>query len=221
MTGAGAALAGAIVLGVAYWAGWCWRASGGWGKLLVKTASTALLAVFVYLAGGPWLAVVGLALSALGDAFLAPGEEKWLKPGMAAFFLAHVAYIALFWSLPQSERSVANLAAQIVLTVGGVAFVRWLTPWLGAMRWPVYAYTAAILVMGAASLRLAPAYSPVMLGALMFVASDMILSLQLFRRPAGEAPRLVPSLAVWGLYFAGQALIAWGMVHPLVPVDTY
>ena len=216
MAGADAAFAGAIVLGVLFWAGWCWRGKGGWVKLAVKTASTALLAVFAYMAGGPWLVVAGLALSSAGDAFLALSEEKWLKPGMAAFFLAHVAYIALFWGLPQTDRTLLNLAAQILLVFGGVVFVRWLAPWLGAMRYPVFAYTAVILVMGAASLRLDPAYVLVTLGAVMFVASDMILSLQLFTRPAGEAPRLVPSLAVWGLYFFGQALIAWGVVRPFL-----
>jgi len=135
---------------------------------------------------------------------------------MAAFFLAHVAYVALFWGLPQAERNLLNLAAQAVLVFGGVIFVRQLAPWLGAMRLPVFAYTGVILVMGAASMRLEPQYALVTLGAVMFVASDMILSLQLFTKPAGEPPRLVPSLAVWGLYFFGQALIAWGVVRPFL-----
>ncbi|MCA8901405.1 MAG: lysoplasmalogenase [Hyphomonas sp.] len=208
------ALAGAVALGVLFWAFWCWRAEGGAAKVIVKTGSTALLAVFAYLAGGPWLLVAALALSSLGDAFLALEGENWLKPGMAAFFLAHVAYIALFWNLPQSGRTLLNMGAQLGLVFGGVGFIRWLAPWLGAMRYPVFAYAAIILVMGAAALRLQPEHLLVTVGALMFVASDVILSLQLFTRPAGEAPRLVPSILVWGLYFGGQALIAWGIVHP-------
>ena len=90
MAGETAALAGAIALGVLYWMGWCWREDGGLPGLIVKTGSTALLVLFAFLAGGPWLLVAGLALSSAGDAFLAmdkPGEDKWLKPGMAAFFL--------------------------------------------------------------------------------------------------------------------------------------
>jgi uncharacterized membrane protein YhhN len=219
MAGETAALAGAIVLGVLYWAGWCWREGGGLPGLLVKTGSTALLAVFAYLAGGPWLLVAGLALSSAGDAFLAmdkPGEDKWLKPGMAAFFLAHVAYVALFWALPQADRNLLNLTAQTVLVLGGVVFVRWLAPSLGPMRIPVFAYTAVILVMGAAALRLQPSFLLVTLGAVMFVASDMILSLQLFTRPAGAPKKMLPSLAVWGLYFFGQALIAWGGTYPFM-----
>ena len=221
MAGADAALAGAMVLGVLYWIGWCWRAGGGWVQLIVKTGSTALLAVFAYLAGGPWLLVAGLALSSAGDAFLAMdgrGSGPWLKPGMAAFFLAHVAYVFLFWHLPQTGCSIVNLAAQTGLVLGGVVYVRWLAPSLGEMRIPVFAYTGIILLMGAVALRLDPAYTLVMLGAVMFVASDMILANQLFRRPEGAPPQVVPSLAVWGLYFFGQALIAWGGVHPFLLV---
>jgi hypothetical protein len=66
MAGETAVLAGAIVLGVMYWAGWCWREGGGLPGLLVKTGSTALLALFAFMADGPWLLVAGLALSSAG-----------------------------------------------------------------------------------------------------------------------------------------------------------
>lgn len=213
------ALAGAVALGVLYWAGWCWRAGGGWLQLLIKAGSTTLLAVFAWLAGGPWLVVAGLALSSAGDAFLALDSREggvWLKPGMAAFFLAHVAYIFLFWNLPLAEKSWLILTAQAALALAGMVYVRWLSPSLGDMRGPVFAYTGIILIMGMLALRLDPQFLLVVLGAVMFVASDMILALQLFTRPAGEAPRVVPSLLVWGLYFFGQAFIAWGVVHPFM-----
>ena len=217
MAGDVAALAGAVALGVLYWAGWCWRAGGGWTQLVIKTGSTTLLAVFAWLDGGPWLLVAGLALSSAGDAFLAMDSREggiWLKPGMAAFFLAHVAYIAWFWGLPQADGSWLVLAAQTGLVLGGMVYVRWLAPSLGEMRYPVFAYAGIILLMGALALRLSPAWLLVTLGAVMFVASDMILATQLFRRTDDAAPKVMPSLAVWGLYFFGQALIAWGGVHP-------
>ena len=216
MTPALYALAGALVLGLLFWANWCWRAGSSWPKLIVKTGSTALLALFAFLAGGPWLLVAALALSSLGDAFLALDGEKWLKPGMAAFFLAHVAYIPLFWGLPMTEQNWLVPVAQAGLALGGVTYVRWLSPSLGEMKFPVYAYTGIILLMGVLALRLHPAFLPVTIGAMMFVASDMILARQLFTRPEGALPQLVSSLLVWGLYFFGQALIAWGLIHPLV-----
>jgi len=208
------ALGGAVLLGVAFWIGWCWRAGGGVAKVIVKTGSTALLAAFAYFAGGPWLLVAALVLSSAGDAFLALDGERWLKPGMAAFFLGHVAYIVLFWGLSVTGGNWLVPVAQTVLALAGVTYARWLSPSLGEMRVPVFAYTGIILGMGVLALRLDPQYLLVTLGAMMFVASDMILALQLFTRPAGEAPKLVPSLLVWGLYFFGQAFIAWGVVHP-------
>jgi uncharacterized membrane protein YhhN len=211
MTGAEAALYGALALGAVYGAVFCYRGKGLAG-LLVKTGSTALLALWAYLAGGPLLLVAGLALSSVGDLFLAKEGERWLTPGMAAFFLAHVAYVALFWGLDAAPRSLFNLAGQVALVLGGAAFVRWLSPSLGAMRVPVIAYAIVILMMGAAALRLHPVYWPVTLGAMMFIASDVILSLQLFRKPADVQAGTGSSLAVWFLYFGGQALIAWGVL---------
>lgn len=216
MTPAMYALAGAVALGVLFWAFWCWREGGGIPKVGVKTGATALLAVFAYSAGGPWLLVAALALSSLGDAFLALEGETWLKPGMAAFFLAHVAYIVLFWGLPMAATNWLVPVAQAALAIGAITYVRWLSPSLGDMRLPVFAYTGIILLMGVLALGLDPQFLLVTVGAMMFTASDMILARQLFTRPDGAPPQLVPSLLVWGLYFFGQALIAWGVVHPLV-----
>ena len=76
-------------------------------------------------------------------------------------------------------------------------------------------YGGIILVMGAAALRLEPAYLLVLLGALMFIASDVILSFQLFVRPADAPKPALPSIALWFLYYGGQALIAWGVLSNL------
>ena len=70
-------------------------------------------------------------------------------------------------------------------------------------------------MMGAATLRLEPAYLLVLLGALMFIASDVILSFQLFVRPADAPKPALPSIALWFLYYGGQALIAWGVLSNL------
>jgi uncharacterized membrane protein YhhN len=209
-------LLASMALGGLYGVALCWRPHSLF-KLVVKTGSTALLALWAYLLGGPVLLVAGLALSSLGDFFLEADEgDRFLLPGMGAFFAAHIAYIALFWALPQADRSVLNLAAQIGLIASGVVFIRWLAPSVTKqMRLPVILYGGIILMMGAAALRLEPAYLPVLLGALMFIASDVILSFQLFVRPA-DAPRLaLPSIALWFLYYGGQALIAWGVLGNL------
>ncbi len=204
---------GALALGLIYEAAFCYRDKGLAG-FLVKTGSTALLALWAYLAGGPVLLVLALAFSSLGDAFLAGKQARWLLPGMGAFFIAHAAYVPLFWGLAVDERTLPILAAQIILVLGGAGFVRWLAPWVEpGMRLPVIAYGALILVMGAAALALMPSWWIVTLGAMMFIASDVILSLQLFRKPADQPTSIPASLAVWALYFGGQVLIAWGVLQ--------
>lgn len=174
-----------------------------------------MLALAALLTGGPWLLWGALAASAVGDLFLAGKPDRWLLPGMAAFFLAHVFYVILFWSLGEGAGwSWPVKAAQAVLVFGGAFYIRWLMPSLGAMRVPVLAYGAVILMMGAAALALPVAYWPVMLGALMFIASDAILAHQLFCRPADAPPNTLASWAVWYLYFFGQAAILLGVIRP-------
>lgn len=213
MTAGAVVLAGALALGALYGAAFCYREKGLAG-FLVKTGSTALLALWAWLEGGPALLVAALALSALGDAFLAGKQERWLLPGMGAFFLAHAAYVPLFWQLGEGAGwGWPVKIGQLILVLGGAGFVRWLLPPVErGMRLPVILYAGVILMMGTAAIALPALWWKVTLGAMMFIASDVILSLQLFRRPANAPPLLGPSLAVWFLYFGGQALIAWGVV---------
>lgn len=188
------------------------RAPPSPAKLLLKVSGMLVLTGLAAAAGAPWLLVAGLAASTLGDAFLAGRPEGWLIPGMAAFFTAHVFYVVLFWTSGQVSGDVLNYAARAVLVLAGAGYLAWLSPSLGAMRWPVFAYGVVILMMGAAAIALPPGYALVLIGALMFIASDAILANELFRRPAGEPARFWPSITLWNLYFFGQAAILLGFI---------
>lgn len=177
-------------------------------------SGVAILALIAFASGATWLLWAALAASAVGDAFLAGKPDRWLLPGMAAFFLAHVFYVILFWQLGEGGWSWPVKTGQAALVLAGAAYIRWLMPWLGKMRVPVLAYGAVILMMGAAAIALPQAYWPVTLGALMFIASDAILAHQLFCRPAEAPPQKLASYAVWFLYFFGQAAILLGLVLP-------
>lgn len=188
------------------------RSPPGPAKLLLKISGMVILTGVALWAGAPLLLVAGLAACTVGDAFLAGKPERWLLPGMAAFFLSHVFYVALFWSTGQVSGELLNYLARGVLVFAGAGYVFWLSPSLGPMRLPVLAYSAVILVMGAAAIALPPGYGLVLLGALMFIASDAILANELFIRPPGESPRWLPSVSLWNLYFFGQLLICLGFV---------
>ena len=71
----------------------------------------------------------------------------------------------------------------------------------------------AIVAMVSTSLLLPRLRWPAVVGALAFMASDAILSFDLFKgaKLAGS-PRWT-AWAVWFLYFGGQAMITWGMLR--------
>ncbi len=186
----------------------------GPARTFLKVSGVLILAGIAFAAGGPWLLWGALFASAVGDAFLAGKPERWLLPGMAAFFLAHVFYVVLFWQLGEAGEgwSLPVKIAQTALVVAGAFYIRWLVPWIGKpMRLPVILYGAVILMMGAAAIALPGAFWPVTIGALMFIASDSILAHQLFCRPAEAPPNKLASYAVWFLYFFGQAAIMLGI----------
>ncbi|MFO1014825.1 MAG: lysoplasmalogenase [Caulobacteraceae bacterium] len=196
------------------------RAPASPSKMLIKTIPVAALAVAVWMMGGPaltpWALVAGLALSALGDACLA-AEGKWALPaGMAAFFAAHVAYIALFLTrraeLFWVTHEIWPIIAGALLAAGAIFILRAVWAHLGALRIPVVAYAGVILGMVISAFYLPGAYDLVMIGAVMFMASDAILSIALFNPEPGFAGGRAGSLAIWFLYYFGQLLIAAGFI---------
>ncbi|MCB6178661.1 lysoplasmalogenase [Rhodobacter sp. Har01] len=173
----------------------------GLAAALVKTASTALLALGGLVAGAPAAIVAGLAFGALGDFALArPGERAFLA-GMAAFGAGHLAYAMAFWTGDPGPW----WAVGAVLALAGSTEV-WLAPRVPRpMRWPVRAYVGLIAAMGVAAL--CQSGSAVLAGVGLFLLSDTLLAWEKF--VAGNPVRLA-SRAVWVCYCSGQALILWG-----------
>ncbi|WP_165184185.1 lysoplasmalogenase [Caulobacter soli] len=181
-------------------------------RTLIKTVATGALAVLAYLeGGGPWLAIA-LALCAVGDAFLAGDPKRWLPFGLAAFLAGHVTYVLLFWR-EQAPAGPAfwTVAPLVVLAAAVMLAMLWRS--LGALKPAVVVYVLAIVAMVAASLLLPRLRWPATIGALAFMASDAILSFDLFKgAKLLGSPRLT-AWAVWFLYFGGQAFITWGMLR--------
>jgi uncharacterized membrane protein YhhN len=185
-----------------------------WQRSVVKTAAVGLLALLVAVEGGPWVLVVALALSALGDAFLSQEGERNFLAGLTSFLAAHIAYVALFAmagnvGLVLSDWWRAPLAAALAVFAG--AMVLRLRPALpAAMVAPVAAYVVAILIMGLAALTLpAPL---VIAGAVLFILSDGILATERFLMAPGSAHRRWTAPAVWSAYYAGQLAITLGVL---------
>ena len=181
-------------------------------RTLVKTTATGALAVLAYLQGGGPLLAIALALCAIGDAFLAGDPKRWLPFGLAAFLAGHLAYVALFWRERGAVDTPFLATAPLVVLAAGVMLWR-LWPTLGALRPAVVAYVAAIVAMVTLGLLLPHARWPATLGALAFMASDAILSFDLFKGAKLAGSPRITAWAVWFLYFGGQALITYGMLR--------
>lgn len=157
---------------------------------------------------GWWGAIVaGLALGMVGDIALAlPGRRAFLA-GLVAFLLGHVAYVVAFAGVvPPSGWGDPAAYSPVLVSAAALA---WLWPHAGAMRGPVVAYVLVITAMVVAAIAALPALAApvgriVLVGAVLFYASDLFVARHRF-----VAPGLVNRAVGLPLYYAGQCIIAW------------
>jgi uncharacterized membrane protein YhhN len=128
-----------------------WPAS--WRRTAVKTLSVALLGVLAWSAGGPLLLALALMASASGDAALAAEEERWFLPGLVAFLIAHLIYIALFATGSQgigilAAETMRGIWALLIVIAAGALLAKLVPAVPVAMRAPVVVYALAIAAMG-------------------------------------------------------------------------
>lgn len=184
-------------------------------RTVAKTLATALLAVLVGLQGGPVALIAALALGAIGDALLAQDGDTAFLAGLGSFLGAHLIYLGLFWIdgggpgllIDQPWRCVALLA---MLALAVFMCTRLMPVIDTAMKAPVVIYVVAIAMMGLAALTLQKPL--VLIGAMLFIASDTILAIEKFLLGAVSPHRQWTPYAVWILYYSGQAAIALGYV---------
>lgn len=178
-------------------------------RTALKTIPVAVLALVAWLAGGPILLILALALSAIGDMALSRNGDRAFLVGLGSFALAHLAYILLFASLASGWPAILPI---LVLVAYAVSTEFWLTPHTGDMRGPVRLYVALIAGMGASALALPGGFLPALIGAGVFLASDTLLAIQLFRLSPESRWQKVFARALWVLYYLAQLLIMWAII---------
>lgn len=153
---------------------------------------------------GRWV-LGALVLGWIGDALLLSSRSPLFLAGLAAFLLSHICFAAAFLSGPFSG------AALVIGLVGGLGIGAWVVRWLWrslsqAYRLPVLAYIAAIVMMCAAAAGFAAASGrwQVLLGALIFMASDLFVARERF-----VAQGFVNKACGLPAYYAAQLLLAW------------
>jgi uncharacterized membrane protein YhhN len=191
-----------------------WSSSSGRPRplrTLVKCVAVGALAVIAYLDSGSALLAIALAFCTLGDAFLAGDPKRWLPFGLAAFLTGHVIYVPLL-GLHGASPSTTFWASAVVVGAAAGLMLRALWSSLGALRIPVVVYVVAIVCMVLAALLLPLRFWPATAGALAFMASDAILSFDLFKGAKLFGSARLTAWAVWFLYWGGQVGLCWGML---------
>lgn len=170
-----------------------------------KGAGVALLAVYALLrhkgADSRLIAAV-MALGALGDVAI----EILLEAGAGFFLLGHMVAIALYLRHRRAVLAPTQKAAGLALLV--------LTPvvaWGLTRDFAAAGYALGLGAMAAAAWTSSFPRYRVGLGAVLFVASDLLI----FARMGPLAASALPGLLVWPLYYFGQVLIATGVVGEL------
>jgi uncharacterized membrane protein YhhN len=213
-------LIGAIVAGLSFlvatiWLGKMWAVGlspAGVAWLAAwKGAGVALLALWCAMqARTPdgWLITAVMAFGALGDVLL---ETQGTVAGASAFIAGHVTAIALYLRNRRQAPSMSQMLLAAVL-VPVVIFKAWTLPADPALGQISAFYALFLGLMGATAwLSRFPRYWTG-IGAMLFVASDLLI----FARMGALAGAGWVSPVIWLLYFAGQALIAIGVVRTLV-----
>ena len=158
------------------------------------------------------LLIAALAVSACGDFLLELKHLGSLGPvqlflfGLISFLVAHLFYVAMF----VKERSLIPItlfrktAGPIVVFV---VFSTLVALWgsLAELRIPVLVYSTVLGLMVRTAL-LSRFSTPVVIGALSFLASDTMLALSIFGHPFAGSRVLV-----WITYYAAQLMITLGI----------
>ena len=175
-----------------------------------KGAGVALLAIWAAVNAhnrDGWLIAAVMAFGALGDVLL----EQSQAGGALAFLAGHVTAIALYLLHRRTKPSLSQIVLSILLLVA-VPVIAFLLPADRGAAPGIALYAAGLGAMAASAwVSRFPRYR-VGLGAVMFVASDLLI----FSKMGPLAGSRIPSILIWPLYFAGQALIAWGAVTTLL-----
>jgi uncharacterized membrane protein YhhN len=152
--------------------------------------------------------VGALVLSLAGDVFLMLPSDRFVA-GLAAFLLAHVAYVVGLTRHGGSALAVAVAAIPVVI-VAGVLGARFLRAARAAghdeLVGPLVAYMAVIAAMVACALASGVVLAGV--GAVLFMASDALIAETRFVRSRRLAP-----VAIMVTYHLGQAGLTLSLVR--------
>lgn len=196
-------LLASLAAGIGYWLAKD-LALPGLFLIALKGAGVALLAFYALARhkghDANTIAAV-MAFGALGDVLI----EFKLEAGAVAFLIGHLIAIRLYWQHRRPAPTGSQKAAALALLV--------LTPLASSQLGGAMVGLYALGLGGMAATAWLSTFSRyrVGLGAVMFVASDLLI----FAQMGVLAQSPLPGLLIWPLYYFGQFLICVGVVGEL------
>jgi uncharacterized membrane protein YhhN len=151
-----------------------------------------------------WAIVAGLILSLAGDIFLMLPSDRFIS-ALISFLIAHLLYIFAFSTVGGFYASIWSL---LPLLLFGLSFMIFIWRELGSMKIPASIYALAIMIMAWQAFGnwqltdQLPAFLA-FIGALLFVVSDSVLTLNRFKISFQSAQAFILST-----YYTAQWLIA-------------
>lgn len=197
-------LVASLFAGVSYWLAAKGHVPGLW-LIAWKGAGVALLAAYAWShhpTRDARLIATVMALGAIGDMAL----EVAFTAGAAAFLLGHLVALSLYLRNRRDNTTGSQRAAAVV-TLAGVPLISWQLT--GAVD--VTLYGLGLAAMAASAWLSSFSRYRVGLGAMMFVASDLLI----FARMGPLASSQIPNQMIWPLYYFGQFLICTGVITRL------
>ena len=153
-----------------------------------------------------------LVFSSLGDVFLLSDAELFFMLGLGSLFIAHILYCWIFTSAIRREFTFkVNLWVLVVILTYLVVFLGYLWSSLGDLLIPVVAYALIISTMlflawsWYLSTRIKSTLI-IFIGAILFVLSDSLLAISLFR-----SSFYMDHFWVMFTYLSAQSLLIYGL----------
>ncbi len=193
-----------LIAAVAFYFLWNNPIGGIW-LILLKGSAVGLLAIYAWrrtTGTDGLILVLVLALSAAADMAL----ELYFSVGGALFFASHLVAVGLYLRNRRQSTSSSQklLAGTLLIATPAISY-------LLSERVEIALYALGLGAMAAAAwMSRFPRYR-VGIGAVLFIISDWLI----FSRmgPFDLAP--LPDALIWPLYYAGQLMIATGVVQTL------
>ncbi|ENM5873848.1 lysoplasmalogenase [Vibrio mimicus] len=184
-----------------------------WLFYLSKPTPILLMALTIIASTDPmpvfaWWIVAGLLLSALGDILLMHPKDKFV-PGLLVFLLAHISYTIGFGT---TITAFTWWPPAIWSAMGILAFLL-LLPNLGRIALPVAGYIAVIVLMASAATEYWLGYNShasrlALMGAAMFILSDLVLAIDRFRSSSQFSRHVVMFT-----YYSAQSLLTLSVIR--------